>query len=252
MAFVKVRGLKKLQKKLQAYPKQAAFAMSLALNETAKNIQHAQKAELKKVFKNPTRWTVNGFRIRYAKRNRLLAKVFFKNEYQSGGNSNAEEYLMPHIKGGGRKLKNSERLFQRAGVLPMGMYMVPGKGVETNAHGNVKAGTINKMLSYFKAFPEAGYRANITDEKRARQAKGTKKKYGVAYFVGRPGGAPLGIWRRINAGFGTEIRPMFIFVRTPKYRKRYNFDGVTERTFDRRFNLNFKRSMVKTLRTMRK
>lgn len=232
--------------------KQMPYAAMLALNETAKDGQRAEQQDVVRVFNNPTKWTINGFRVSRATKTRLTSKVFFKDEYQGSRGSNAWEYLTPHVGGGERRFKGSEVLFMRAGVLPPGMFMVPASAAEYDAYGNVKRVQINKLLSYFRAFPEAGYKANITDAKKQRMARGTKRSYGVAYFVGRPGGGPLGIWQRTQSGFGSAVKPVFIFVSAVTYQRRFDFHGVVETTYDKRFILNLKRGLDRALGTARR
>jgi hypothetical protein len=101
-----------------------------------------------------------------------------------------------------------------------------------------------QLLSYFKAFPEMGYKANMTDKRRATLARGNAKKgkQGVVYFVGRPGGKqfPLGIWARYTFAHGSAVKPILIFVESVTYEKRFEFHYTAQRTIDAVFERNLK------------
>jgi len=174
--------------------------------------------------------------------------------------SKAVDYLGPEIIGGGRKLKNFERMLRTIGVLPNGMYIVPGAACPLDAHGNIPRGLIVQILSYFKAFRTAGFTANITDKRKAALLKGSKRKgtLGYEYFVvnrvrGRYGRQhlPFGIYKRIPFAFGSSIKPIFMFVRNPTYPKRYGFYDVAGRIVKERLKENFIKALVEALSTTR-
>jgi hypothetical protein len=101
----------------------------------------------------------------------------------------------------------------------------------------MKTAQIVQILSYFRAFPEAGYKANITQEKKARLAKGSKRRLGFVYFVGRPGGGklPLGVWQRVGFSQGSAVRPILIFVNGANYPVRFDFQYVAQQTIAKEF-----------------
>jgi hypothetical protein len=114
------------------------------------------------------------------------------------------------------------------GILPAGYYTVPGAGATIDAYGNQSVGEIRQILSYFNAAEmRAGYTANMTDKTRARLARGSKKTgFGYAYFAILPGrGSHLapGIYKRMNFGAGSAIKPVLMFVKEPSYPKRYRW-----------------------------
>lgn len=96
---------------------------------------------------------------------------------------------------------------------------------------------IVQVLSYLQAFGEQGYSANMTSEKRAKLAKGTRRKYGYELVVIRPsrkpqpGGKQLapGIWQRTYTGFGSSLQPLMMFVRAPSYRVRLPLQEIGNR-----------------------
>lgn len=228
--------------------KHVPFAQSLAINKTAQLVKEAEREEMKRVLDRPTPFTLNGLMMRPSNKRNLVASVWLKDWTPKG--TAAEKYLMPHIKGGGRNVKRFERLFQRIGALPPGYYAVPGAAAEIDGNGNMSRGQIVQIISYFKAFPEQGYKANITDKKKRSLAKGGKNKRGYAYFIARPGGhLHPGIWRRDHFANGSSVKPIVMFVRAPRYREIYDFYGVANRVARQHFADEYRKAMNYALAT---
>lgn len=142
--------------------------------------------QLPSLIDNPTDYTMRGFRLYPATKRKLLAEVDFR--VAMGRGTQGRDYLSPLVYGGERKLKSFERSLQRVGLLPSGMAAVPGNAAKLDAYGNMSRGQIVQILSYFKAFGEQGYRANISDKRKAAMAQGSKRTgaRGISYFVGKP------------------------------------------------------------------
>jgi hypothetical protein len=123
-----------------------------------------------------------------------------------------------------------------------------------DAYGNMERGEIVRILSYLQAFGEQGYKANITDKRKARLAKGTKTGYGYAYFVILPGKRSHlhpGVWKRVHTGFGTAVLPMIMYVRKARYGKRFGFFTVAERVVAREFPRQFAEAVRQAMATAR-
>jgi hypothetical protein len=210
-----------------------------ALNMTADQVKQALVDEMSKTFDRPTPYTLNAPYVWYATKSNLTAKVLLR---EFGGKSRSEKYLLTQVQGGERRLKSFEKALQSIGVLPSGMYAVPGQRAPLDAYGNISAGFIVQILSYFRAFGEQGYKANITDEKKAKMAKGTKKKRGIEYFAIRKGdrGLKPGIYRKTAFGFGKSTEPMIMFVKRPTYRQLLKWDEVAQRVIDQNWEKNLK------------
>ena len=221
------------------------FATARALTWTAKDAQAAEVEELPKVFDKPTRYTLRSIYIVPATKAKLSARVWIKDERAQGnGGLPAAKYLEPEIKGGPRGHKSFEKRLIRQGLMPSDMYAVPGARVPLDAFGNVRGSLIEKILSVLGAAEQfAGVTANQTAGTRAKAIRRGRHK---DYFVGRPGNGsgPLGVWERIKGG---GARPILIFVRSPNYKPRFDFYGVANRTADRRFPINMRRSLAEAL-----
>lgn len=230
---------------------QIPFATARALTRTAQLVKSAEVHEMGDVFDRPTPYTLDSLFVRSATKATLSANVWLKSDTSKG--TPADKYLLPQIRGGGRGMKRMEKALQSVGALPPGYYVVPGEAAKLDSYGNVDRGLIVQILSYFKAFPEAGYRANITDKRKQRLARGTKSKVGYAFFVGRPGGgkAPLGVWQRFNLAHGSAVKPVLIFVPGVRFSAIYDFKFVADQTVARVFPSEFRVSLLDALATAR-
>jgi len=231
---------------------QMPYATAVALTRTAKAAKDEVERQLPSLIDRPTPYTMRGFRLYPATKRKLLSEVDFR--VAMGRGTQARDYLAPIVYGGERKLKAFERALQRVGLLPSGMAAVPGSAAKLDAYGNMSRGQITQVLSYFKAFGQQGYRANITDKRKASMAKGSKRTgaRGISYFVGKPNGGrhPTGIWQKTNLGeLGSAIKPIVIFIRKPAYRKQLDVPGIAERVIRNRFALELSRSVAQARRT---
>lgn len=241
-------------KKLDLADKQVRFAAAVALTRTAQAVKVAQVDEMKRVFDRPTNYTLNSLFVRGARPNRLDALVWVKDD--AGKGIPATKYLLPQVEGGQRSHKRFEKALINAGVLPYGMFAVPGDGAEVDAFGNIQRGQIVRVLAYFRAFGQQGYSANITDKRKASLAKGSAKRgvRGISYFSlrERRGKLPPGIYSRTSFGaWGSAIKPIMIFVTRPQYQRAWDFYATANRVASERFELEFERSKAEALATAR-
>lgn len=209
-------------------PKQVEYAVMTTLNKAAYEASQAIKKEIGSVFDRPTPWVLGGVRYTKATRSRLTAKVHF----DIWGNKQAvtvDKVLAAEISGGKRRQKRFERALSQAGVLPAGMAVVPGSAARLDSYGNMSPGQIIQILSWFKAFGEQGYSANMRDggKRLGRDNKRTGAR-GFAYFVLKKKHGKLrpGVYQRFKLSFGYAVKPVMIFVPLPSYRRRLDFYGV--------------------------
>jgi len=166
--------------------------------------------------------------------------------------NNKPHYLTAQVEGGRRHFKKFEAALNKIGVLPSGYYTTPASGADIDSYGNMQKGQIIQIMSFFAAFGEHGYTANMTDERRKKLWKGTKKRGGIAYFAVQPGGQgglKPGIYKRIHSGFGNAIKPVLLFNRAVSYREKLNLQEVANATYDRHFMDKFSQNLTAALNT---
>lgn len=210
----------------------APMVTAYALTKTAQDIKAAEVETMSQVFDRPTRFTLNSLYVKPATKRDLVAEVYFKEGF---GSVPAWRYLGPQVEGGPRVHKSHERRLVRQGLMRSGEFAVPGAGIKLDASGNIPGGTIERILSQLGAAEQqAGVQANRT----AKSAKRAKRKGVGRYFVLRPGAAGRmgrdvapGIYFRQGA---RDIVPAILFVRAPRYQKRFPFYETARRVFDQR------------------
>jgi len=241
MIRIRAAGMKDEQQRLARVERQIPFATALGLTRTAKIVESELVAEMAGVFDRPTRWTLNSLRVFPAKKDKLEARVWMKNEADKS--VPATRWLSPEIDGGPRQDKRSETRLRRAGVLPSGKYILPGKGAKLDKHGNLTKGNITKVISGLSAFGDAGYNANATDSRRSLKRGNARR-----YFMIKRGQTPIGIAERSSR---QRMHVLLAFVSRPTYPKRFDFYGVGERVAKEHLEAETSKALDEALRTAR-
>ncbi len=202
-----------------------------AINHGAFAARKAINAEIAKKFDRPTPYTLNALFVAQARRNKLQARVWFKDlEAKSSGRSRGH-YLTTQTFGGVRAWKQFEARLNRVGALPAAHYAVPSPAFPLDAYGNPKRSEITKIMSWLGAFDEIGYSANKTAAGKAKAKRGTRSRRGYAYFMAsktnpRTRHLRPGIYLKTRFGFGWAIKPMLLFVPQSGYTQRLRFFEV--------------------------
>lgn len=232
--------------------KQARYAAMVSINRVAWLATEATKSEMRKVFDRPTPWVIGGVRYKKATRDYLRAVI----DLDFWGNKQGvavEQVLKAEIFGGSRQKKRHEIALERVGILPPGMVVIPGSAAKLDAYGNMQAGQINQIISFFQAFGQQGYQANMSDKRKASIARGGKKQQGFTYFALRQKRGKLlpGVYQRIDFAHGSAVKPVMIFVSRATYRQRLDFYGIAQRVVDANLRPEFDKAMAEALRTAR-
>lgn len=237
---------------LQKVQKQISFASAVALTRTAQDVMAAEKKQIDAVFDRPTPYAQNSLFLKPATKDKQEARVWIKSDTFKG--TPAENFLRPQIDGGSRKQKRFERALVAAGLMPQGYYAVPGEACPLDQYGNIPSRFIVQMLSYFKAFGEQGYKANMDAKGRARFDRKASKAAGqqVTYFaVGTGQRLAAGIYQRVNFSSGSAIRPVLVFVKSVGYKRRFRFYETSEQVINQRYKPNMDASLSQALATAR-
>lgn len=255
MIEIKLQGFDELRRKLADAPRKLEIATQRALLKTAEAVRDAENAEMRRVFNNPTRWTLGAMKVKATSKMAVSVGILDPDGYYK----RAANYLGAQVGGGDRRLKAFEKSLQARGVMPKGWFAVPGEGAKLDAYGNMGPGQIRQILSWFDAAENwAGSTQNMGDKGRDKRRKGGRKSYGFEYFVAQPGmrrtfvrksgksgthAMQPGIYMRVFAGFGTAIKPILIFVKGARYQARLNFEKVARDTADAVFQAEFSKAI---------
>lgn len=257
---------------VRGHAKQVRFAGRQALNATAYSARGALRDEMEKRFKGVTPFIKRAVEVSLATSENLQAAVYLR--YPGGKGVDPNSVLQAEIVGGPRNDKRAELAFKRIGLMAPGEYMVPGRDFpqeKIDAYGNVKGSFITQLISYFQAFGEVGYRANMTDKRKRQLAKFGKNERGfrtiggVQYFVSRGRGTyfgrgswkhgqdqrlPAGIWARSGL-HGMKIKPIFLFVRRPRYKAVLPFDDIVLQSAAEAFPIHMRKRYEVAISTAR-
>lgn len=229
-------------------PKQWAFATSLALNLTAREVKAAEVAEMRRVFDRPRRFTLNSLQLHASTKRNHEARVWFKDPNIREG----KHYLDAEVHGGVRRDTRFERALQRKGFLRRGRHLVPAGGAERDAStGNVRAGLQARILSQLHAQYDPAQNETAKSKRRNRRAREGR------FFYGNPHGFGYGVWERVRGGrvlggrMKSSIRPVFLETRPNRYRIRFPFFAVADRTMRQAFAPAFVKAIERTAATAR-
>lgn len=253
--------IKEVQIQLDKAGKQARFAGSQAINDSAFKARAAVQTEMDTKFDRVTPYIRRSVYVTQSKPETLLAIV--EPRYQGGKGVDPQKVLHAEVFGGSRRQKASEKAMQRVGLLPAGYSMVPGGACPLDQFGNIKGSFLVQLISYFQAFAEQGYKANMTDKRKAalakmgRSAGGYKTINGVVYFVafgklrsGKTAHLAPGIWSKTGV-HGVDVKPIIMFVRNGSYSRRLDFDGVAAKAVAETFPSAFSARFDQAMRTAR-
>lgn len=255
---IQITGIKELISKVDDLAKnQVAFATAKALTKTAQQVKEEEVKVMKSSLDRPTPFTINALYVKPATKKDLSAMVYFKDKSSAGKGNPPANWMHPQVQGGKRNVKRFESALRRIGVLPAGMFIAPGEACQLDAYGNIPGSFIVQILSYFRAFGEQGYRANITDKRKAALARGSKRKQGFEYFVskgkgewfGRTQHLPPGIYKRVAFASGSAIKPIMMFVKEPSYSKRFPFFETAQKVINSNLKNNFNEAMADAIKT---
>lgn len=243
-----IGAVQKVLDKLSGPEARGAYAK--AINDTAYAVRREMQAEMGRVFDKPTSYILKSPWIKLATPDKLNASI--QPTYMGGKGIDPQKILQAQEFGGRRADKRSESALRRVGILPPGYQTVipkvPFPGSD-DGRGNLRGPFLVQLISYFQAFGEQGYKANMTDKRKRNLHKGTAKQAGRRYFVAgglttmvieggeravmrtgrstRTAHLPKGIWAATGEG-GKTIQPVLLFVRGATYTSRLNMDRISK------------------------
>ena len=215
-----------------------------ALNDAVVEGVFAEQDKIRGIFDRPTPLTQKSVLYRQATKESLTAWVFIRDEAAKG--TPPSKYLMPQVLGGARGAKRFEAALRAIGVMEANEFAVPAIGYKRDAYGNVPGSTIVSILSQLKAHRDVGYMMNETAPSAARNRRSGKARYFVPSGY-RAEKAMLRLPRGIYERRGNTVRAVFMFVKQPTYRKRYDFGQAASAKVSRVFWTYWERHFYREL-----
>lgn len=207
-----------------------------ALTFTAEVVKTVEYGMMQNVFDRPTPYTLNSLYVQPATLQSQTAEVYMK----TGSHTPASNYLQPHVRGGGRGQKRSERSLSIHGLLGIKGYWVPGRAAKLDQYGNIRGSQWTKMLSDLRATSDPTQWRNKGDKPKTRGAVIRKQS---RFFVPKIGHALApGIYER----HGTKLRkarPIAIFIDEVNYSIVFDFYGIADRIAKREFPGKFAKQL---------
>lgn len=188
-----------------------------ALSDTVDDLHTRQQMEMKAVFNNPTPYVMRGLKKRYpgGKMGQGSTKAGTYFEFFPMGKS-PEDIIKPHVFGGARSQKRSERRLAQIGVTN-GRFTIMGENYPRNGSGDISGARYTEMLSNLNALSETA--------RSQMPASRKKNRKGVSFFLVKRGGVPIAIAERR----GSDVKVMLAIARKVSYPKRYDYFGVGEK-----------------------
>lgn len=234
---LKIEGLDKVRKLMDKLSgPQLADAMAKGINDAAYEVRRKMQSEMALAFDRPTPYILRSVQVKQATPQSLSATI--QPTYYGGKGIDPQQILRAQEAGGTRHDKRSEVALRRAGILPAGYQTaIPDKPLagSDDGRGNLRGPFLVQLISYFQAFGEQGYRANMTAKRKASLQKGNAKMAGVRYFVaygklrsGKTSHLAPGIWAVVGTT-GADVRPVLMFVRKGQYKPRLSMESISRK-----------------------
>jgi hypothetical protein len=236
--------------KLDRFTKRhAPTIVSGALNQTAKQVQIDVREAIQTVFDRPTPYTVRSTFLRPATKARLEAHVGIKDEAVKG--IAPIKYLAAQIYGGSRNDKRSEKLLRSFGILADGYSIVPGQGLKLDRYGNISRGIIQRILSQLKANHDSYANETVASRKRKRATAQPQARYFAIPVGSNTSRLAPGIYARFGFSSGSAIKPILMFVKTPRYKARLHFHDIGMKAINANLERNLRKAYEIAIATAR-
>lgn len=244
-------GLDKAISRIDKMGLRLRFASMRAVNTAAEETRNVLQRDAEATFAGGiTPYIKRGIRFRSGQviDNGVEASVFLDSKRGPKVQLSTADILKPHIEGGGRMRKNSER----SAVRPW--YLVPSKYVRLDQYGNVPASYMRNVLSAAGLLTGSGFRQNQTAASRKRGGSHGKPLMRGVYVVPGVGifqhQASLGNGgRRWATKHGGEGIPLFFFTPQPAYEGgKFDFYWIARTFASKRLPEELRRQLAITIK----
>jgi hypothetical protein len=220
---IDLQGMPELRTALREFSdRRLAAAISTSLTRGAKEMAGRGQEQIDRRIDRPVARTKSATTFQSATAATLQSRVLVKDNLAGTPPS---EYLAPQEGGGNRNLKKFEQALQASGAMPRGFVVVPGRGAQLDAFGNVSRSQIIAVITQLGQDYSPGYARVIPKTVAGRLAAMARR--GRAYIAVQPDEAnalkvSAGIYERV----GDQLKAVFLFKRTALYRKRLDLQKL--------------------------
>ena len=239
-------GLAEFDRKIKAFartPEAIERAVTYAAIDTATQMKATLDNHVERKFDRPTPYIAKrGLKVKYprGKMGNGADKAGVYYEFFGRSGMSPESVMKPHVFGGPRRKKASER---RLGELvgDSSIWAIMGDSAPRNQYGNIPGARYSQMLSGFGLIETARSSRGSGERNRSKAATSSN------YFLKRKPGYYLIMERRGKSA----PKPMLLLTRrTPNYKKRYDFFGVGRTRGQQAFNYHFPRKLLRELKQL--
>jgi hypothetical protein len=210
-----------------------------ALSDTVDDLHTRQQLEMKSVFNKPSPYVLRGLKKSYpggregqSSKARFGQGVLRAGTYFEffGGTGSPESIVKPHVFGGQRSRKASEKRLQDRVALLGTQDTVQGRNYPRGSGGDINGARYSEMLAAVGALSETA---------RAAMPKGKQRnRKNISFFVIKREGTPIAIAERR----GKDVKIMLVNTKKKVvYKKRYDYFGVGKKQVAYSLPLHFNR-----------
>ncbi len=223
---INLEGMTELRTMLREFSdRRLNAAISTSLTRGAKEMAGVWQDQIDRRVDRPIARTKSATTFEGATAATLQSRVLVKDKLSGTPPS---EYLAPQERAGNRNLKKFEAALQASGALPRGWFVVPGRGAQLDAYGNVSRSQIIAVITQLGQDYSPGYARVIPKTVAGRLAAMARR--GKSYIAIHPEEAKA---MKVSAGVyeraGDQMRAIFLFKRTAIYRKLLDLQAVAGR-----------------------
>jgi len=225
--------------------RQIPYATTLMLNALATSTKKRVEVDIKRNLDRPTNYAQRMMGIKYASKGNLTSQVNVR-----GSVSGGETKVLGHLFAGrGRSGKGFEGALVDKGIMPRGMWAMPGEGAPLDLFGNIKRAFIKQLIGYLTANRVVKKSAQFENRQR-KQVKGATTSQFFVVNQRKQGGLPLGIWQHVGFGSGKALRPVIIFVsKEPVYDRYFDLPKTAVSVIAKDAAYEFDRAMRNAIAT---
>jgi hypothetical protein len=237
---IRVTDDPQIKAELAAIGRQAPFALSLGINNTALAAQRAARSEISRSFalRGTGTFFDRGVVLeRGTKRNPIASlTIGVEGGWPGTATKRSSAILARHEEGGSRE----STAVVRAGssLVPAGFFL-PGPGLRTRS--------TNPPRSLYPSAIGATLRRQVSGAQGyAKDVKGRGAKRAAYYVIPR-----VGIFERKSGGLGTRSRPIWFFARRVATAPRTGFRALAADIIDDRWSIEIRAAIAQAVATAR-